>query len=227
MFTKNYYKFLMRLAITDVISPSQILMIGSASRGDEYKYFKFDTGAGATNTLNTSRYVPTVDVMTYEPSPNTTNFYWTFYKGINYSSLKGAHTTSTNSDKYNIPLAFISFSEDTFGDDITNLLVANEPIPKLSFTSGNNSRAFMLDEDDKYKFSKSFIVTNGNPDAVTIKSVQATFGGKVSKDQKTWYDDYILMWGTNLDEAVTIAPNQSAEIILNFEFDPNSIQVPQ
>ena len=85
----------------------------------------------------------------------------------------------------------------------------------------------MLDDDDKYKFSKSFIVTNGNPDAVTIKSVQATFGGKVSKDQKTWYDDYILMWGANLDEAVTIAPNQSAEIILNFEFDPNSIQVPQ
>ena len=227
MFTKNYYKFLMRLALTTSILPTQVLMIGSASKGEEYKYFKFDTGIGATNDRSTFSYTPDNNISTNEPTGSNLP-YWTFYKGINISSFKGVYSYNNGSSgKYNSPLAFISFSEDTFGDDITDLLVANEPIPKLSFTSGNNSRAYMLDDDDKYKFSKSFIVTNGNPDAVTIKSVQATFGGKVSKDQKTWYDDYILMWGANLDEAVTIAPNQSAEIILNFEFDPNSIQVPQ
>ena len=214
----------MWLGLGDSFLPSQVLMLGSGSKGEEYKYFKTDNG-GATNSIATSYLKPNCSFSMDEPSQS--NYRWSFYKGIKYSTLKGINQFDSGGSLYCYPLPFISFSEDTFGDDITNLLVANEPIPKLSFTSGNNSRAFMFDEDDKYKFSKSFIVTNGNPDAVTIKSVQATFGGKISKDQKTWYDDCILMWGTNLDEAVTIAPNQSAEIILNFEFDPNSIQVPQ
>lgn len=206
MFTKNYFSLIPFFLHNDSIDERSSSVKTWTPLGE-------CNSIGSTAGLDTAtaifRYVMNI------PSYITFNTLETYYWSVSCpTTISG---TCVKNSSYQQPRKYISFSSEVFDGDIYTQTTALPILQGLTFIRGGHDKT--VHDGDVVTKTVSILITNKNAEEVTVKSVQATFGADFGKGDYATTSSYMLLFGANLATPITIAPNATAEVCIDFIFD--------